>query len=67
MAILKSKEIAKMGKDEMDRKLRELRLELIKSKAGASKSGTSKIKEIKKTISRILTLNKSGKEALTHK
>ncbi|MEK6945759.1 MAG: 50S ribosomal protein L29 [Nanoarchaeota archaeon] len=67
MAILKSKEIAKMDSEELNRKIKELKLELIKAKAGASKAGTSKIKEIKKTISRILTINKSNREALKHK
>ena len=57
MATLKSKEIAKMSKEERGKKLKELRIELIKSKANASKKG-SKNKEIKKIIARILTINK---------
>lgn len=58
MAQLKSRDIRKMRKEERERKLKELKLELVKSKASASKTGSSKIKEIKKTIARILTLNK---------
>jgi len=56
MASLKSKEIKKMSKEEIERKLKELKIELVKSKASPSKKGP-KIKEIKKIIARILTLN----------
>ena len=59
MASLKSKDIENMSKGDREKKLKELRLELIKSKVGASKTGSSKIKEIKKIIARILTFNKS--------
>ena len=58
MATLKAKEIAKMSKDEKEKKLKELKLELMKSKVNTSKGGSSRIKEIKKIIARILTLNK---------
>jgi ribosomal protein L29 len=58
MATLKSKDIQKMSKKEREGKLKELKLELVKSKANASKGGSSRIKEIKKIIARILTLNK---------
>jgi len=58
MAQLKSKDIKKMKKEEIGKKLKELRLELVKSKVSASKTGSAKIKEIKKMIARILTLNK---------
>ena len=58
MATLKSKDIQKMSKKDREKKLKELKLELVKSKANASKGGSSKIKEIKKIIARILTLNK---------
>lgn len=54
----KSKDIKNMGKAERERRLEDLKMELIKSKVGASKEGGSKIKEIKKMIARILTLNK---------
>jgi ribosomal protein L29 len=58
MASLKSRDLRRMSKDEREKKLEELELELIKSKANASKGGSSKIKEIKKIIARILTLKK---------
>jgi len=49
-----------MSKEEQKKKIKELKLELIKSKVSASKTGSSKIKEIKKIIARILTLNNQG-------
>jgi len=52
MAILRSKEIRNMSKEEMENKLRDLKIELIKAKAQKGK----KIREIKRTIARILTL-----------
>ncbi len=56
MAVLKFKEIQKMDKKERDNKLKELKLELVKSQGSASKTGSSKIKQIKKIIAKILTL-----------
>ena len=58
MASLKSKDIKKMSREEKEKKLKELKLELIKAKVSASKTGSAKIKEIKKIIARIFTLNK---------
>ncbi len=58
MPSLKAKELKRMGQGERDKKLKELQSELIKSKVSASKTGSSRTKEIKKIIARILTLNK---------
>jgi len=58
MAQLKSKDLKQMTKDELNGKLEELRFELVKSRANASKTGSSRTKEIKKIIARILTLKK---------
>ncbi len=58
MAILRVKEIEKMHKEEIEEKIKELKFEMIKEKANAHKSGKTKIKEIKKTIARLLTLGK---------
>ena len=58
MPTLKAKDIKNMTKDERERKLKELKLELIKSKINASKSGSIKTREIRKIIARILTVNK---------
>jgi ribosomal protein L29 len=71
MTRLKSKDIQKMGKEERMKKIEELKFELIKAKTHASKTGTSKAKEIKRTIARILTLNntenKNSKVVENHK
>ena len=64
---MKKDEIKKMNKDERNKKLKELKLELIKAKVNASKAGTSKVKQIKKIISRIVTINKSEQEELKKK
>tara|TARA_Y100000310_G_C20408137_1_gene680642 strand:+ start:582 stop:797 length:216 start_codon:yes stop_codon:yes gene_type:complete len=56
MAILKSKNIAKMSDKEKQNKLTELRFELIKANVAANKTGKIKIKEIKRTIAKLLTL-----------
>ncbi len=62
MGSLKFKDIKKMDKQEIEKKMKELKLELIKAKANASKSGSSKIKQIKKIIARMLMFNsKHGK------
>jgi ribosomal protein L29 len=57
MATLKFKDIKKMNKDERNKKIEEMKFELVKAKAHASKTGTSKAKDIKRIIARILTLN----------
>ena len=60
MAIIKKKEIKSMEKNELSKKMEELRYELIKVRSQkATQGGPKKIKEIKKTIARINTqLNK---------
>ncbi len=57
MATIKFRDIKKMNKEERTKKIGELKFELVKARGNASKSGTSKAKEIKKIIARILTLN----------
>jgi ribosomal protein L29 len=61
MTRLKAKDILKMDSQEKMKKIEELKLELIKAKVSAAKAGNSKSKEIRKTIARILTLNKGIK------
>lgn len=71
MAILRNKELRDMSSEKRMEKLTELRVELRKlnsmSKAGGSIDNPSKIKEIRKTIARILTITNEerirGKEA----
>ena len=57
MATLKYKEISKMRKDEKEKKLKELKMELVRAKVNSSKSGKSNAKDIRKIIARILTNN----------
>lgn len=58
MATLKSKEIIKMSKEERERKLKELKIELVKSKSNVSKKENMKVREIKKIMARIYSTNK---------
>ncbi len=66
MAIFRSKEIRNMSSEEMDNKLKELELELFKEKGKIDVGGVSdnpgKIREIKRTIARILTIKKEIKK-----
>ena len=65
---MKFKEIQKLSKAEREKKLKELKMELVKSKVASSKgSGSSKTKQIKKIIARMHTSssleNKNTKES----
>ena len=64
MAIIRKKEILAMNAEELNRKLADLRLELLKANAQkSSKTSPRKVREIKKTIARILTsIKKSSNE-----
>ncbi len=65
--MLKSKEIANMGSKEREKKMKELKFEIVKARAEAAKTGSSKVKEAKRTLAKIMTFNKSYKEALNNK
>jgi len=54
---IKTRDLRRMGNKEREKKFKELKMELIKSGIASQKSG-SKVKEIKKMIAKILTLNK---------
>jgi ribosomal protein L29 len=56
---MKYKEITKMNNEDRERKLKDLKIELLKSRTKASKTGSSNTKEIKKTIAKIYTFNAS--------
>jgi len=58
MAILKSKDIAKMSNSERNDKIKDLKSELMREKVNLGKGGKIKIKEIKKTIARLHTFNR---------
>ena len=59
MAIIKKKQIKEMSHDDLIKRLSELKLELSKDKGqiaiGGSPSNPGRVKEVKKTIARILT------------
>jgi len=56
MAIIRKKELKNFTKEEFGKKLKELEIELIKSKSQRTTHNTAiKTKEIKRTIARILT------------
>ena len=63
----KKQDFKNMSKGDRDKKMKELKLELVKSKVSGSKAGTAKVKQIKKMIARILTLNNSKQEVLSKK
>jgi len=55
MAIIRKKEIVRMNKEELEEKLKELRIELMRNNAQrSSHQNVAKTKEIKKTIARLL-------------
>lgn len=66
MALLKSKDIAKMPQKDRENKLKELRFELVRASVTANKA-SAKTKEIKRAIARLISFSNSGKEALTKK
>jgi len=53
---MKFAEIKKLSKTDKEKKLKDLRMELVKSKTGTQKT-SGKSKEIRKMIAQILTLN----------
>ena len=48
-----------MGKEERDKKMKDLKIELVKSRARTAKAGSASTKQIKKTIAKMLTFNAS--------
>ena len=55
---IKTKDLRTMSKEEREKRIAELKMELIKSKINASKTGGSRTREIKRLIARLITLNK---------
>lgn len=62
MAIIRQKEIEKMGSKERKEKIRELKLELVRANVSANKS-RAKTKEIKRAIARLFTPMKTEKQS----
>lgn len=65
MSILKSKDISRMSEKEIDEKIKELKIELIKNQINASSKGSKlKTREIKKTIARLRTFNRLNEKSV---
>lgn len=62
MAQIKFKDLKKMTVEERRTKMEELKLELIKSRVGNTKGTSSRPKEIKKIIAKILSIDKRQKQ-----
>ena len=57
MAIVRAKELVKMTKEEIEARLHELRIELIKAGVTANKT-KAKTRELKRAVSRCITISK---------
>ncbi len=64
MAVLKTKDIRKMPASEIEGKIKELKMELIKSRVAMNKGGKIRIREIKRTIARLLTINRLNNKSV---
>lgn len=58
MVVIRNQEIKKMSSEDIAEKIKELKMELMKEKVNTAKGGKIKIKEIKRTIARLLTFNR---------
>ncbi|WP_174590834.1 50S ribosomal protein L29 [Methanocella conradii] len=66
MAILRAKEIREMSDDQIRKQLKDLRNELLKERAitatGGAPENPGRIRELRRTIARILTIMKEEKK-----
>lgn len=67
MAVLRSKDISKMSEKEINEKIKELKMELIKGEVSSNKGGKIKTREMKRTIARLHTFNRLNKKGLAKK
>jgi ribosomal protein L29 len=58
MTIIKKQDIKKLSRDEALEKVKDLKIELMRERINSAKGGKVKIKEIKRTIARLLTFNR---------
>lgn len=69
MAIIRKKEMKAMAKPELEKKMTEIRLELAKEKASAFVGGSVKnpgrIREMRRTVARMKTLQKGAVDVKT--
>jgi len=59
--MVKFKEIKKLGKNDIDNKIKELQLDLLKARVAAGKGSKVKLREIKKTLARLIMLSTEKK------
>lgn len=62
MAIIKSKDALKMTEQERNEKIKELGIELVKSRVKNKAQGKSNPREIRRTIARLLTFNNKSRQ-----
>lgn len=58
----KFKELSKLSKSELNDKINEIKSDLIKARVNASKGGKVKLKEMKKTLAKLLMLKNTNKQ-----
>lgn len=56
------KDLSKLTKNEIDQKIDEIRMDIIKARVTAGKGGKVKIREIKKTLANLLMLKSKNKQ-----
>lgn len=61
MKTFKAKDMRKLSEKEIADKIKELGMDLMKERVNATKGGKIKIREIKKTIARLYTVDKLNK------
>ena len=61
MAVIKNADISKMSNKEREEKIQELKMELMKERVNVAKGGKIKIREMKRTIAKLLTFNRQNK------
>lgn len=68
MAIIRKKAMKDMDREDREKRLAEMRLELGKDRAqiaiGASPANPGRIREVKRTIARMITMNKLKEEKM---
>lgn len=57
----KYKELSQMSKSEIDNKIKEIKVEIIKARVASAKGGKVKMKELKKTLAQLLMLQSQRK------
>lgn len=66
MAIVRAKEVRGMSDDQVEKQLKDLRNELLKERAitatGGAPENPGRIRELRRTIARILTIQKEEKK-----